>query len=32
VIGRIAKFEEIPAAIAAMANRENTGRTIVMLG
>jgi NADPH2:quinone reductase len=31
VIGRIAKFEEIPGAIAAMANRETTGRTIVML-
>jgi NADPH2:quinone reductase len=32
VIGRVAKFEEIPAAIAALANRETTGRTIVMLG
>ena len=31
VIGRIAKFEEIPDAIAALANRETTGRTIVML-
>ena len=32
VIGRIAKFEEIPDAIASLANRETTGRTIAMLG
>jgi NADPH2:quinone reductase len=31
VIGRVAKFEEIPDAIAALANRETTGRTIVLL-
>jgi NADPH2:quinone reductase len=31
VVGRVAKFEEIPDAIASMANRETTGRTIVML-
>ena len=29
VIGRVAKFEEIPLAITALANRETTGRTIV---
>ena len=32
VVGRVAKFEEIPDAIASLANRETTGRTIVMLG
>lgn len=31
VVGRVAAFEEIPAAIEAMANRETTGRTVVML-
>jgi NADPH2:quinone reductase len=31
VIGRVAKFEEIPDAIASMADRQTTGRTIVML-
>jgi NADPH2:quinone reductase len=31
VIGRIAKFDEIPDAITALASRETTGRTIVML-
>jgi NADPH2:quinone reductase len=30
VIGRLAKFEEIPDAITALANRETVGRTIVM--
>ena len=31
VIGRVVAFEEIPAAIEAMANRETIGRTIVRL-
>ena len=31
VIGRIADFEEVPEAIAALASRETTGRTIVKL-
>jgi NADPH2:quinone reductase len=31
VIGRAVPFEEIPAAIEAMGNRETTGRTIVSL-
>ena len=31
VIGRVVEFEEIPAAIEAMANRETVGRTIAML-
>jgi NADPH:quinone reductase len=31
VIGRVIEFEEIPAAIEAMANRETTGRIIVNL-
>jgi NADPH2:quinone reductase len=31
VIGRVVEFEEIPAAITAMANRETVGRTIVKL-
>jgi NADPH2:quinone reductase len=31
VIGRIAKFDEIPREIHALASRETTGRTIVML-
>jgi NADPH2:quinone reductase len=31
VIGRVAKFDEIPDAISALANRETMGRTIVML-
>jgi NADPH:quinone reductase len=31
VIGRVAGFEEIPAAIEAMANRETVGRTIIKL-
>lgn len=29
VIGQVVQFEEIPAAIEALANRETTGRTIV---
>jgi NADPH2:quinone reductase len=31
VIGRVVAFEEIPAAIEAMANRQTVGRTIVKL-
>jgi NADPH2:quinone reductase len=31
VIGQVVDFEEIPAAMEAMANRETTGRTIVKL-
>ena len=31
VIGRVVAFEELPAAIEAMANRETVGRTIVKL-
>jgi NADPH2:quinone reductase len=31
VIGKVIDFEEIPAAIVAMANRETVGRTIVKL-
>jgi NADPH:quinone reductase len=31
VIGRVVAFEDIPAAIEAMANRETVGRTIVRL-
>jgi NADPH:quinone reductase len=31
VIGSVVEFEEIPAAIEAMANRESVGRTIVKL-
>jgi len=31
VIGKVIAFEEIPAAIEAMANRQTTGRTIVRL-
>ena len=31
VIGKVVDFEEIPAAIVAMANRETVGRTIVKL-
>jgi NADPH2:quinone reductase len=31
VIGSVVDFEEIPTAITAMANRETTGRTIVMV-
>ena len=31
VIGRVVEFEDIPAAIEAMANRETVGRTIAML-
>lgn len=31
VIGRVVPFEEIPAEIEAMANRETTGRTIVTI-
>ncbi len=31
VIGRVVEFEEIPAAIEAMANRQTLGRTIVKL-
>ncbi len=32
VVGRVAKFEEIPDAITALAGRESVGRTIAMLG
>jgi NADPH:quinone reductase len=31
VIGRVAEFEDLPAAIEAMANRQTVGRTIVKL-
>ena len=31
IVGNIATFEELPAAMEAMANRETTGRTIVQL-
>ena len=31
VIGSVIGFDEIPAAIEAMANRETVGRTIVVL-
>jgi NADPH2:quinone reductase len=31
VVGRVVEFEEIPAAVEAMANRETVGRTIVKL-
>ena len=31
VIGRVVEFEELPAAIEAMASRETVGRTIVKL-
>jgi len=31
VIGKVVAFEEIPAAMEAMANRETVGRTIVKL-
>jgi NADPH2:quinone reductase len=31
VVGQVVQFEEIPAAIEAMGNRETTGRTIVMV-
>jgi len=31
VIGRVVAFEEIPAAIEAMANRQTVGRTIATL-
>ena len=31
VVGNVATFEELPAAMEAMANRETTGRTIVQL-
>jgi NADPH2:quinone reductase len=31
VVGRTISFDEIPAAIEAMANRETIGRTVVML-
>jgi NADPH:quinone reductase-like Zn-dependent oxidoreductase len=31
VIGNVVDFEEIPAAMVAMANRETVGRTIVKL-
>ena len=31
VIGRVVAFEEVPAAIEAMANRQTVGRTIVRL-
>ena len=31
VIGQVVDFDEIPAAIEAMANRRTVGRTIVML-
>ena len=31
VVGRVVDFEDVPAAVAAMANRETVGRTIVKL-
>ena len=31
VIGRTVAFEELPAAVEAMAQRETTGRTIVVV-
>jgi NADPH:quinone reductase-like Zn-dependent oxidoreductase len=31
VVGRVADFDEVPAAFEAMANRETVGRTIVRL-
>ena len=31
VIGRVVEFEELPAAMEAMANRQTVGRTIVKL-
>ncbi len=31
VVGRTVPFSELPGAVAAMANRETTGRTIVMV-
>ena len=31
VIGRVVGFDEVPAAVEALANRETVGRTIVML-
>ena len=31
VVGQVVAFERSPAAIEAMANRETTGRTIVMV-
>ena len=32
VIGRVVAFEDVPAAVEAMANRQTTGRTIVRVG
>jgi NADPH:quinone reductase-like Zn-dependent oxidoreductase len=32
VVGRVIDFEDIPAEIEAMANRETTGRTVALLG
>jgi NADPH:quinone reductase-like Zn-dependent oxidoreductase len=32
VIGSVVGFDDIPGAITAMADRETTGRTIVMVG
>lgn len=31
VVGRVADFESVPDAVAALANRETTGRTIIMV-
>ena len=31
VVGQIVKFDDVPAAVEAMANRETVGRTIVKL-
>jgi NADPH:quinone reductase-like Zn-dependent oxidoreductase len=31
VVGKVVEFEDVPAAVAAMANRETVGRTIVKL-
>ena len=31
VVGTVATFEALPAAMEAMANRETTGRTVVQL-
>ena len=31
VVGEVVDFEELPAAMAAMANRETVGRTIIQV-
>jgi NADPH:quinone reductase-like Zn-dependent oxidoreductase len=32
VVGSVVPFEQVPAAVEAMANRETTGRTIILTG